>query len=275
MYDKALKDNDRSIELANTEHYAFFKASSYDAKSVILFNQGKFDRAILELDKAIDTLPKKTKKNSFNFKIAHCHLHRGICKVPKKEYKEAIKDFTDAIKTFDDNGVEGLLEIEKVLKPEYLIFFESFIDIREFKEEYDKLMKIINAYIMAHYCRSQVYLTLKKYSSGIDDLKFILNQISDKGLIWFAIADVYYEKFHNSLMLGNAKSIDLKEINIDIKEAIIAYEKVIKIVPDFAFAYKRLSDCCIKSQSQEKENAEKYNKIYEQLIEEQKNKKPR
>jgi len=127
---------------------------AYSSRGSIYKEQGKYKLALLDYNKAVQTAP----NNLLVYRI------RGLFYLYRKKYDLAIQDFSKAIE----------------IKPMSLLYYNRGITYKE-KGDYENAIKDFSKtlqrnsrFSLAYFHRGKILLLLKKYKSGINDLRMYL-----------------------------------------------------------------------------------------------------
>lgn len=215
----------------------------------ILLNIGKCFFFMNDLDSAYKYFEKSSnlKKNNID-----ALLNMSIVLQHKEDYKTA-NNLLDQIIEFNDNHFYAFhykgISLEKMsLYEEAILCFERSITLKkDFKDPYIFLGKI--------------FKTQKKYDSAIEILQKALVNLNDLESVYVNLSSIYiainnnsFEADYSKAISYSKKALSYNEDNffalnnlaiclfqeLKINEAIQAYERVIKINPEFAEAYRNI-----------------------------------
>ncbi|MBK1987338.1 tetratricopeptide repeat protein [Sphaerospermopsis aphanizomenoides BCCUSP55] len=219
-YKKAIEDLTEAIRL-DPKGFSY-----YASRGFIYLGLKDYKQAISDLTEAIGRDPKnrpytmagfrysefkdnKIALSSYNRMLGLVYLSRADAYVEIKEYKQAINDYTQAIKLDPKNASY------------YSFRGNAYLKLKEYKQaidDYTQAIKLEPKNARYYVGRSQAYIQLKEYKQAIDDYTQAI-KLDPKNAIYYALRGYPYFK--------------LKEY----KQAIDDYSQAIKLDPKNANYY--------------------------------------
>jgi tetratricopeptide (TPR) repeat protein/S1-C subfamily serine protease len=181
--------------------------SSYNKSiSIVYAARGDYHRNLKNYKQAIDDYTQAIKIDPKN---PTYYRDRGVAYGKLKNYKQAIDDYTQAIKIDDKNAIY------------YVGRGLAYFQLKDYKQainDYSQAIKIDDKNAIYYNARGLTYLELKDYKQAIDDLTQAI-KLDTKNAIYYNLRGFAY--------------FQLK----DHKQAIDDYTQAIKLKPDFTEAY--------------------------------------
>ncbi|OSO89634.1 hypothetical protein B7O87_10735 [Cylindrospermopsis raciborskii CENA303] len=207
--------------------------SLYSQKFYILISLTMYQQAVEVMDQAILLNPHQD-----------FYINRGFARRELGDYKEAIDDYTQAIRVSPEfasayyeranvrrelrdykGAVDDYTQAIRI-SPEFaLAYYERanvHRELRDYKkavDDYTQAIRISPEFALAYYERANVHRELRDYKGAIDDYTQVIKIDPE------SVPSVYYERANVRRQLG------------DYKGAIDDYTQVIRISPEFASAY--------------------------------------
>ncbi|MDB9485804.1 tetratricopeptide repeat protein [Dolichospermum circinale CS-537/01] len=215
--------------------------SSYNKSiSIVYAARGDSHRNLKNYKQAIDDYTQAIKIDTKN---PTYYRDRGVAYGKLKNYKQAIDDYTQAIKIDDKNAIY------------YVGRGLAYFQLKDYKQainDYSQAIKIDDKNAIYYNARGLTYLELKDYKQAIDDLTQAI-KLDTKNAIYYNLRGFAYFQLKDYKQAINdyTQSIQLDPKNAgyygdrgliyfqlkDYKQAIDDYTQAIKLKPDFTEAY--------------------------------------
>ena len=215
--------------------------SSYNTRiSVVYAARGDYHRNLKNYKQAIDDYTQAIKIDPKN---PTYYRDRGVAYDKLKNYKQAIDDYTQAIKIDDKNAIY------------YVGRGLAYFQLKDYKQainDYSQAIKIDDKNAIYYNARGLTYLELKDYKQAIDDLTQAI-KLDTKNAIYYNLRGFAYFQLKDYKQAINdyTQAIQLDPKNAgyygdrgltyfqlkDYKQAIDDYTQAIKLKPDFTEAY--------------------------------------